>query len=433
MTWTPRRRTTRAAAALAVVTMTVALSACGSSSTVVRGDPSNVEGVDDGTTLTLWTRAPLEAQANLLVDAYNSSHQNQVELTVVPNDDYVAKVGAAAGSGDLPDLFAADAVYLPNWTSAGLFGDLTERIGNLDYRDEINPSIVEAGTFEDQEYVLPFVLDLSVMFYNKALYREAGLDPEKGPTTMTEFRDQALAVESLNKPDTHGTYFGGNCGGCSIFTWFPMMWASGEDVLEDDGTTANLAGETAQDIYGVWRDLEDAGAIAPGAADETGATWTAAFQQGQIGVMPYPATLLQKASETVDVGVSAIPGVDGGTSTFVGGDGLGISKDSDTPDQAWNFMQWLMSEDAQVGVLAANNVTPARADFLDNEFTADPRVQLINSVSTAPDSRTPKALNFQQAFNAVGSPWSTLVRNQVFGDPSTLQQDNDAITDLLQK
>ena len=435
MTWTPRRRTTRVAAALAVATMTAALGACGGGSDgpAATGDASNVEGVDDGTTLTLWTRAPLEAQANLLVDAYNASHDNQVELTVVPNDDYVAKVGAAAGSGDLPDLFAADVVYLPNWTSAGLFTDLTERIGNLDYADQINQSVLDAGTYEDQQFVLPFVLDLSVMFYNKDLYREAGLDPEQGPTTLTEFRDQALAIQALGKPDTYGTYFGGNCGGCGVFTWFPMLWASGEQVLEDDGTTANLASDSAQDVYGIWRDLEDAGAIAPGAADETGATWTAQFQEGQIGVMPYPATLLQTASETVDVGVTAIPGIDGGTSTFVGGDGLGISKDSEHPDQAWNFQQWLMSEAAQVDVLAANNVTPARADFLDNQYATDPRVQLINEVSTAADSQTPIALNFQQAFNAVGSPWTTLFRNQVFGDVSKLDEDNDAVTEVLQQ
>ena len=57
-----------------------------------------INGLDDGTTLTLWTRAPLEIQANLLVKAYNSTHKNQVKLTIVPNDDYVTKVGAAAGS-----------------------------------------------------------------------------------------------------------------------------------------------------------------------------------------------------------------------------------------------------------------------------------------------------------------------------------------------
>src|SRR5581483_9611553 len=113
-----------------VAVAAVSLAACSSGSggkgqTVAQG---GINGIDDVASLTLWTRAPLELQANLLVKAYNASHKNQVKLTIVPNDDYVSKVGAAAGSGGLPDLFAADIVYVPNWTRAGLFQDLTGQI-----------------------------------------------------------------------------------------------------------------------------------------------------------------------------------------------------------------------------------------------------------------------------------------------------------------
>jgi multiple sugar transport system substrate-binding protein len=393
---------------------------------------AGVEGVDDGTELALWTRAPLELQANALVDAYNKSHKNQVKLTIVPNDDYVAKVGAAAGSGDLPDLFAADIVYVPNWTNAGLFHDLTDSIAKLPYADKINQGHVQAGTYEGKKYVLPFVLDLSVIFWNKTLYKEAGLDPEKGPKTLDEFKAQALAVQKLNKKDTYGTYFGGNCGGCNVFTWFPMVWAGGEDVMDAEGKTSLLGSPAAQKVYSTWRELQTAGAIAPGSKDETGATWVAAFQEGKVGVMPYPATLLPTASKSVDVGVTAIPGASGGESTFVGGDGIGISKDSQKTQQAWNFLSWLTSEKAQVDVLAASGSTVARTDLADNQYAAkDPRLVTINKAAASPQSKTPFAVNFQQAFNAPGSPWVTLLRNQVYGDPSTLEKDNQAITQVL--
>ncbi|MFC7533845.1 ABC transporter substrate-binding protein [Actinoplanes sp. GCM10030250] len=424
----------RAVASLAALGLVAALAACGSDDKATGSSATvTAEGTDDGSELTLWTRAPLELQAKALVDAYNKSHKNQVKLTIVPNDDYVAKVGAAAGSGNLPDLFAADIVYVPNWTKAGLFADLTERIGLLPYADKINQGHVTAGTYKDAKYVLPFVLDLSVIFYNKALYKEAGLDPEKGPTTLDEFKDHALAIQKLGKKDTYGTYFGGNCGGCGVFTWFPMVWASGEEVMDPEGTKSLLDGPAAQKVYSTWRALQDGGAIAPGSKDETGATWVAAFQQGKVGVMPYPATLLPTASKTVDVGVVPIPGATAGTgSTFIGGDGVGISKDSKKSDQAWNFMAWLTSEAAQVDVLAAGNSTVARTDLADNKYSAkDPRVVTVNKVAASPQSKTPFAVNFQQAFNAPGSPWVTLFRNQVYGDPGTLANDNAAITGVL--
>src|SRR5689334_4575968 len=134
-----RRTVLRSLAGVLVATLTFGTAACGGddagSTAPVAVGPN---GVDDGSELTLWTRAPLEKQAKLLVEAYNASHKNKVKLTVVPNDDYVAKVGAAAGAGGLPDLFAADIVYVPNWVQQGLFKDLSSNINGLGFKDSIN-------------------------------------------------------------------------------------------------------------------------------------------------------------------------------------------------------------------------------------------------------------------------------------------------------
>lgn len=423
------RRMTRAAALLAAGALTIGLAACSTGSEPASSlADAGAEGVDDGSTLTLWTRAPLEKQANLLVDAYNASHENQVELTVVPNDDYVAKVGAAAGSNGLPDLFAADIVYVPNWVEQGLFQDITPNIDDFDFKDSINKGHLSAGTLDGQEYVLPFVLDLSMLFWNKELATEAGLDAEAGPANLEEFAEWAKAIQALDKPDTYGTATGLNCGGCLVFTWFPSNWADGQEVLSDDGTESLLASETSKEIYATWKDLWDSGAVLPSSKDEAGPTWTAAFTEGKVGIMPYPATLL--SSTPFDVGVSGLPGPEGGASTFVGGDGIGVSKDSKKAAQAWNFLSWMMSEEAQVDVLAKDNNVVSRSDLADNEYSSkDPRLVTINEVAGQGD--TPVAINFQQAFNAPSSPWLTMVRNAVLGDASSIDADNDEITAVL--
>ncbi|MGC3994055.1 MAG: sugar ABC transporter substrate-binding protein [Propionicimonas sp.] len=410
--------------------MALGLAACsGSAPTATSAAPSvSADGTDDGTTLTLWTRAPLEKQAKLLVAAYNASHKNQVELTVVPNDDYVAKVGAAAGSGSLPDLFAADIVYVPNWVKQGLFQDISANIDSLSFKDSINKGHLAAGTSEGKEYVLPFVLDLSMLFWNKELFKEAGLDPDKAPATMDEYVAAAKKIQALNKPGVYGTATGLNCGGCLVFTWFPSIWASGDQVMSADGTQSLLAGDNAKKIYDDWADMWKSGAVLPSSKDEAGPTWTAGFTSGKVGLMLYPATLL--SSTPFDVGVAGIPGVSGGASTFVGGDGIGISKDSKKAAQAWNFLNWMMSEDAQVQVLAKDNDVVSRSDLANNEYSSkDPRLITINEVAGKGD--TPVALNFQQAFNAVGSPWVTMVRNQVLNQANTVDKDNDQITAIL--
>src|ERR1044071_3145988 len=65
---------------------------------------------DDGTQLTMWVRSATDQFSQRLVDAYNSSHKNHVTLTIIPNDNYLTKVGTAAGSHALPDILASDVV-----------------------------------------------------------------------------------------------------------------------------------------------------------------------------------------------------------------------------------------------------------------------------------------------------------------------------------
>ncbi|MCC6496211.1 MAG: sugar ABC transporter substrate-binding protein [Propionibacteriaceae bacterium] len=426
-----RNRRARSFVGLAAAgALAFSLAACGATAAPSASTPASVsaEGTDDGAKLTLWTRAPLEKQAKLLVAAYNASHKNQVELTVVPNDDYVAKVGAAAGSNSLPDLFAADIVYVPNWIKQGLFQDLTTNIDAMPFKSSINAGHLAAGTSEGKEYVLPFVLDLSMLFWNKELFSEAGLDPDKAPATMAEFAEAAKKIQALDKPGVYGTATGLNCGGCLVFTWFPSIWASGDQPMNADGTESLLNGANAKAIYDIWADLWASGAVLPSSKDEAGPTWTAGFTEGKVGLMFYPATLM--SSTPFEAGVAGIPGITGGASTFVGGDGIGVSKDSKQSPQAWNFLNWMMSEDAQVGVLAKNNDAVSRSDLANNEYSAkDPRVVTINEV--AGKGGTPVALNFQQAYNAVGSPWVTMVRNQVLNKANTVDKDNEQITAIL--
>ncbi len=423
-----------ASAAASAPAATTAASQSAAASADASAAASAGQGIDDGTKITMWTRAATEARVRPLVTAYNASHKNQIELTVTPTDDYQAKVGAAAGSNGLPDLFSADVVFMPNWTSQGLFQDITSRIAGLPFADKIAQAHIKASTWEGKQYGLPFIVDQSVWLYNKALYRKAGLDPEKPPTTLQEFADQARAVAKLGG-DIHGTFFGGNCGGCNVFTWWPIAWADGEKVMDDAGTTSFLNSAENKQIYSIFKGLIDDGTMQmPQSKTETGPTWTQPFLTGNIGIMPWPATLTGLASDKLkleDVGVAPIAGVKGGQSTFVGGDSIGIGRDSKVTDQAWNFLAWLEDSAAQVDVIAKGGNVVSRTDLADNQYSsADPRLVLFNSIGGK--GQTPFALKFGQTFNDPQGPWLVLLRDAVFGDPSKVDSDNDAINASLQ-
>lgn len=431
---------TRTLAGIAAAALIVPLAACGGSgnggTATAEGIPA--KGTDDGTEITLWTRSPLERQAKNVVEAYNKSHKNQVKLEIIPNDDMEGKVGGASQTDSLPDILAGDVVRIPYWASEGIFTDITKQIDGLDNKADLQQGHIEAGTVDGAEYTLPFITDVSVMVWNKNLYKEAGLDPEQGPKSIDQFVEQAKKVVALNKDGVAGSYLAGQSGGALVFDLFPSVWADGESVMNKDGSEATLDNDSMKGVLDAYKELANTtNGLGAGSKEETGATWTAPFANGKIGVMPYPntsTTALFDAEKDggFEVGVAPIPGTkEGKTSTFLGGDAMGISKDSKHVAQAWNFLYWLMQSDAQKEVFADQGDTASNIQTLKTAYKdADPRIQTINSVIIDGNGQTPKSPAFNEAFNAAGSPWQLLVQNAVWGS-GDLKADNKAVTDVL--
>lgn len=431
---------TRTLAGIAAAALIVPLAACGGSgnggTATAEGIPA--KGTDDGTEITLWTRSPLERQAKNVVEAYNKSHKNQVKLEIIPNDDMEGKVGGASQTDSLPDILAGDVVRIPYWASEGIFTDITKQIDGLDNKADLQQGHIEAGTVDGAEYTLPFITDVSVMVWNRNLYKEAGLDPEQGPKSIDQFVEQAKKVAALNKDGVAGSYLAGQSGGALVFDLFPSVWADGESVMNKDGSEATLDNDSMKGVLDAYKELANTtNGLGAGSKEETGATWTAPFANGKIGVMPYPntsTTALFDAEKDggFEVGVAPIPGTkEGKTSTFLGGDAMGISKDSKHVAQAWNFLYWLMQSDAQKEVFADQGDTASNIQTLKTAYKdADPRIQTINSVIIDGNGQTPKSPAFNEAFNAAGSPWQLLVQNAVWGS-GDLKADNKAVTDVL--
>ena len=90
-----RRARTRTGVVLAI-TCLLLLSACGGGDDSSSGQSQGASG-DTGATITMWTRVATQDASKRLVERYNATHKNKVELTPIPTDNYQARVAAAAG------------------------------------------------------------------------------------------------------------------------------------------------------------------------------------------------------------------------------------------------------------------------------------------------------------------------------------------------
>ncbi len=279
-----------------------------------------------GTTMTFWTRDSNQEQVRKLVDAWNTTHENQIEVTVIPAGDYMTKVGASVGAGAPPDLMAVDLIYVPQFAAVDQLTDITDLAKALPYFDKLSPSHVRLATYDDKIFGLPFNAEGSFLMYNKGLFKEAGLDPEKPPTTWAEIADAAKKITALGN-DNYGYYFSGACAGCNAFTYLPLMWASGGDVLNADSTAATLTDPASSrrwsSIDQMWAD----GSIPAGAQADTGTDFANAFTTGKIGMVGTGRVRHQHYQDQLPghrLRRYVPAGQEGGQSSFAGGDSIAI-------------------------------------------------------------------------------------------------------------
>jgi len=366
-------------------------------------------------TMTFLTRNSNESIVRQLVDVWNGSHDNQIEVTVVPATDFVTKFGTMLASGSPPDIVAVDLIFVPQFAAAGQMTDITEKAKALPYFDQLSPSHIRLSTYEDKIYALPFNAEGSVLFWNKDLFEQAGLDPESPPTTWDEIYEAAKAINALGD-DIYGFYFSGACAGCNAFTFLPLIWATGGDVLSEDGMTATLDDPAVKEALEFYRKMWEEGLIPPGSVADTGPEFLNTYVGGKIGMQGlgvFAITPLKTGDEPFDFGVTFLPGKDGGVSSFAGGDSIGIPAGSRYADQAFEFIEWLTSDDVQLEQYAANFSLPIRTDLADNQyFQEDPR--FTTAAEAMALGRTPYSLVYNALFNDANGPWLKMLQTAIF-------------------
>ncbi|OWV96470.1 ABC transporter substrate-binding protein [Rhizobium sp. R72] len=375
-----------------------------------------VSGASAAEKVEMWVRTGIGESFKKVVEAYNSSHENQVVATEVPFSELVQKYATAIAGGQAPDALSMDLIYNPAFAAAGQLEDLTDWAKKLPYFNSLSPSHVRLGTYQDRVYGLPLSVETSVFAWNKDLYKKAGLDPEKAPATWEEITANAEKIRKLGD-DTYGFYFsGGGCGGCMIFTFTPLTWGAGADILSADGKTATLDTPQMRKAVDYYRDMVKKDLVPASAASDNGANFLT-FTNGKIGQQSLGAfaigTLVTEHPD-INFGVTLIPGVDGKPSSFAGGDNFVITKGTKKIDAVKEFLEYIYSMDGQK-VMAKYGSLPTRGDIADKVLEGlDPRMQVgLKAISVA---KTPYTLQFNDLINSANGPWATFTNAAIFGD-----------------
>jgi multiple sugar transport system substrate-binding protein len=388
-------------------------------------------------TVTMWVRSGIGDSFKEVVKAYNAKGGDTVEMTEVPFAELVQKYATAIAGGQAPDALSLDLIYNPAFAAAGQLEDLSDWAKALPYFNSLSPSHVKLGTYDGKVYGMPLSVETSIFAWNKDLYKKAGLDPEKAPTTWDEITANAEKIRALGG-DTYGFYFsGGGCGGCMIFTFTPLVWGAGADILSEDSKTATLDTPQMRKAIEIYRNLVAKDTVPAGSQSDNGANFLS-FTNGKIGQQSLGAfaigTLVTQHPE-INFGVTLIPSVDGKTSSFAGGDNFVVTKGTPKLESVKKFLEYTYSLEGQK-ILAKYGSLPTRGDIANEVLEGlDPRLKVgIDAIAVA---KTPYTLQFNDLINSSNGPWATFINAAIYGDDvdgafSNAQSEMQSIIDAAQ-
>lgn len=410
------------AVAVAMVMSMAGISAA-SAGTSAKLKAHSTFGVNATGKVTFWVRDATESVPTVLVPEFNKTHPHlKIVMHVTsPNDD-TSQLATAIRAGDPPDLVGLNDIDVPEFSHENALLNITQYVNALSYKKALSPGHLALAMIGSQYYGVPYLSDLSVLWYNKNLFAKAGISGP--PKTFADIETDAKLITALSTPSNpvYGLSFAGDCQGCLGFVMLPDIWASGQHLItgplgnQKANVIKNKPLKSLLSVYAnIWANKE-----AP-ADDQTqnGPTWGQDFGKGNIGMLPgdygFFTTFLKEglpASAFADV---PLPSENGGHgSTFDGGDDFVIPKGAKNPSGAWEVVQWFLAK-AQQLAYAPNGGSPVRSDIVTPAFEAKYPYD-AEVLGTLKYGSVEYTLAYNAVFNNPGAPWLTMFDDAVFNN-----------------
>ncbi|KIL38983.1 hypothetical protein SD70_22835 [Gordoniibacillus kamchatkensis] len=303
-------------------------------------------------TLTIWTlqQADINIQdaQKKAAKAFEEKFNADVQITSFPYDQLKDKMLAAVAGGEGPDVLLLDQIWVAQYAAAKYIVPIDDYLSKSDIKaDDYFKGAWGAGTYQNKMYAVPFDVGVwGVLYYNKDMFKQAGLDPEKPPVTWSEF------IEYGKKLTANGKYGTSNWAGSSesvqcMVDAFTV--AAGGKLLDDSGKKILINSDAGVKALEFWASLSQISP--PGSVGKNEEDAMTLFTSGQTAMAMYGEwgqdTIATRAPN-MNYGVANLPKPDGGESvgTF-GGFNLAINEKSKNKDLAWEFIKYSTNFDNQ--------------------------------------------------------------------------------------
>jgi multiple sugar transport system substrate-binding protein len=301
-----------------------------------------------------------------------------VQIEVVPWDVLLQKLTTDISGGANADLSIIGTRWLLDFVDQGIAAPLDEYMDDA-FKARFIPAFLEPSVMDGKTYGLPVAASARAMYYNKALFEQAGID--KVPDTWEELSEAAKKISALGE-GIAGFGMQGKEIETDVYFYY-AFWAYGGELVDEDGTSG-LDSEAGYQAAAMYKSLIDANATQPGVTSYNREDVQNLFKQGKIGMMitaPFLASQIKDEAPDLQYGVAPIPsGPDGDRGTYGVTDSIIMFENSQNKEAAWKFLDYIFTTELRAeftggeGFLPVNREVAALPEFSENadlkEFTA---------------------------------------------------------------
>jgi multiple sugar transport system substrate-binding protein len=348
-----------------------------------------------------------------LIDEFQAANPTIViQPRNVASTDILKSSVAQAAAGDPPDiaqLVLNNLDFVVNNLPVIALDEIAPKAEFDATMQHILPQAAKLGQSNGHQYGGPYTFSTPTLFYNGDVFRSAGLDPDKPPTTWEEVHDAAQAIKARTSAAPL------NIGGLYGADWIvqSLINSNGGSTLSDDRAHVTFNEPPAIEVIRWWQGLVDDG-LYPKLSD---ADAQAAMTNGNMGMFLNTTVLLPALRTAADgkwdlrttgepsFGSRPVAPTNSGSALFV------MARAPERQHAAWEFLRFAASQRGNTIITSVIGYVPQRDDVVDDPnylkpfLDRDPRMlptirQLGNlrAWTSWPGNNAPQAVDvFMQA------------------------------------
>lgn len=353
-------------------------------STAASTEAAAASAVDlTGTEVTFWNGFTA-SDGDVLRDIYNRYNESNgkgitVKMDIMPWANMLEKLAPAIATGTGPSMILLGSETIPEYAASGGLIKMDDfwTISGLD-KSIYAQNVQDTFVYQDAIYGIPMQYNTQYLYWNKDLFKEAGLDPEQPPKTFTQLKEYAAKITDKSKE----RYGFGIATGSSNITNF--LWSNGGDWLTADQGKAACDTPEMIEVLSMLQNFAKNGDTPVGMS---GADMDNLLYAGRLGMyINGPWLINGLRTQGVNFGIGGVPGSDSGKLQVPGGGVAWMVTSSATENQklaAYDCISHWLSKDVLKEWTMKNGFAAWSTEVLaDADVQADPIQKVLGPLSS---------------------------------------------------